>query len=103
MTDYDLYDVLAELGYGLAPRTREHRAEAFSYKHASWLAGLPAPGAATLSALARQFARAGTDGLESPEVCQTPEVARAGGVRALRTLGNPAAILRETKERLFAA
>src|SRR5206468_2250981 len=93
----------AELGCGLAPRTREHRAEAFGYKHAAWLAGLPAPGAATLSALARQFARAGTDGLESPEVFQTPEVARAGGVRALRALGRPADILRETKERLFAA
>ena len=103
MTDYDLYDVLAELGFGAAPRTREHRAEAFAYKHAGWLAGLPAPGAATLSALARQFARAGTDGLESPEVFRTPEVARAGGVRALRALGNPAAILREAKERLFAA
>jgi type I restriction enzyme, R subunit len=103
MAAYDLYDVLAELGYGLAPRTREHRAEAFGYKHAGWLAGLPAPGAATLSALARQFARAGTDGLESPEVFQTPEVARAGGVGALRALGRPADILRETKERLFAA
>lgn len=68
MTDYDLYDVLADLGYGQAPRTREHRAEAFAYKHAGWLAAMPTPGAATLSALARQFARAGTDGLESPEV-----------------------------------
>ena len=103
MTEYDLYDVLAELGYGLAPRTREHRTEAFGYKHAAWLAGLPAAGAATLSALARQFTRAGTDGLESPEVFQTPEVARAGGIRALRALGRPADILRETKERLFAA
>jgi type I restriction enzyme R subunit len=103
MAAYDLYDVLAELGYGLAPRTREHRAEAFGYKHAGWLAGLPAPGAATLSALTRQFAHAGTDGLESPEVFQTPEVARAGGVNALRALGKPADILRETKERLFAA
>ena len=103
MIDYDLYDVLAELGYGQAPRTREHRAEAFGYKHAGWLVGLPAPGAATLSALARQFARAGTDGLESPEVFQTPEVARAEGVSALRTLGRPADILRETKARLFAA
>jgi type I restriction enzyme R subunit len=103
MTDYDLYDVLADLGYGQAPRTREHRAEAFAYKHADWLAGLPAPSAATLGALARQFARAGTDGLESPEVFQTPEVARAGGVGALRILGKPAEILRETKARLFAA
>lgn len=71
---------------------------------ADTLAGLPTPGAATtLSALARQFACAGTDGLESPEVLQTPDVARAGGVRALRALDNPAAILRESKERLFAA
>jgi type I restriction enzyme R subunit len=37
MTDYDLYDVLAELGYGLAPRTRGARADAFTYKHSGWL------------------------------------------------------------------
>src|SRR5207244_3795277 len=37
MGDYDLYDVLAELGYGLDPRTRRNRAEAFNYKHSSWL------------------------------------------------------------------
>jgi hypothetical protein len=36
-------------------------------------------------------------------VFQTPEVARAGDIRALRALGRPADILRETKERLFAA
>jgi len=29
--------------------------------------------------------------------------ARAGGLPALRTLGEPAAVLRQTKERLFAA
>ena len=29
MNDYDLYDVLADLGYGLAPRTRADRAFAF--------------------------------------------------------------------------
>ena len=34
MTDYDLYDVLGELGYGLSPRTCLERAEAFGYKHA---------------------------------------------------------------------
>ena len=101
--DYDLYDVLAELGYGLAPRTRPDRADAFGYKHRPWLAGLPADAAATLQALAAQFARAGTDGLESPEVFRTPEVARAGGLAALKALGRPAEILRETKARLFAA
>ena len=56
MTEYDLYDVLAELGYGLAPRTREGRAEAFLYKHADWLSTLPRGTTATLKALAEQFA-----------------------------------------------
>ncbi|MFB3917093.1 MAG: DEAD/DEAH box helicase family protein [Terriglobales bacterium] len=30
MNDYDLYDVLADIGYGAAPRTRMERAEAFT-------------------------------------------------------------------------
>src|SRR5207244_2500258 len=81
MTDFDLYDVLAELGYGLAPRTRPDRAEAFGYKHADWLSALPPATAATLQALTAQFARTGTDGLESPEVFSLPEVVRAGGER----------------------
>ncbi|MBI3301963.1 MAG: hypothetical protein HYZ72_07785 [Deltaproteobacteria bacterium] len=103
MTDYDLYDVLAELGYGLNPRTRPERADAFTYKHADWLSGLPAETAATLKALAAQFARAGTEGLENPQIFQTPEVVRAGGLAALRAFGKPADVLRETKERMFAA
>ncbi len=103
MTDFDLYDVLAELGYGLAPKRRPERADAFTYKHAAWLSGLPAPTSATLKALAGQFARAGTDGLENPQVFRTPEVVQAGGLNALKALGKPADILRETKERLFAA
>ena len=58
---------------------------------------------ATLKALAGQFARSGTDGLESPQVFDTPDVARAGGLPALKAFGQPADILRQTKERLFAA
>jgi type I restriction enzyme R subunit len=103
MTEYDLYDVLAELGYGLNPRTRSDRSDAFAYKHASWLSALPPEAAATLKALASQFARAGTEGLENPEVFQTPEVVRAGGLTALRAIGKPADVLHETKERMFAA
>ena len=103
MADFDLYDVLAELGYGLDPKTRVARADAFRYKHASWLAGLPAQASATLQALARQFARAGTEELENPGVLSTPDVLAAGGLAALRHLGSPAEILRSTKARLFAA
>jgi type I restriction enzyme R subunit len=103
MDDYDLYDALAELGYGLAPRTRAARADAFEYKHDAWLRGLPEGAAATLRALAAQFAKGGTEGLENVEVFQTPRVRRAGGVKALAVLGRPAEVLRETKVRLFAA
>jgi type I restriction enzyme R subunit len=103
MTAYDLYDVLGELGYGLAPRTRPDRADAFAYKHTDWLASLPPTTAATLKALARQFARAGTESLENPQVFQMPDVTRAGGLAALKVLGEPSDVLRETKQRLFAA
>ena len=103
MADYNLYDVLGDLGYGLAPRTRPDRADAFTYKHAGWLSGLPRRTEATLKALAGQFARGGTDSLESPQVFQMPEVLRAGGLPALKIRGEPGEILLETKERLFAA
>jgi type I restriction enzyme R subunit len=103
MKDFDLYDVLAELGYGLAPHTRVERAGAFTYKHTDWLASLPPVTARTLKALAAQFSQTGTDSLESPYVFQTPEVVKAGGLAALKELGQPAEVLRETKERIFAA
>lgn len=101
MDAYDLYDVLADLGYGLAPRTRRERADAFGDKNAAWLGDLPPQTAATVQALARQFARSGTEGLENPQIFSTPEVARAGGLAALRAVGKPADVLRETKERMF--
>ncbi len=56
MDAYDLYDVLAELGYGLDPRTRQERADAFGYKNKDWLAGMPPATAAAVNAIAAQFA-----------------------------------------------
>jgi type I restriction enzyme, R subunit len=103
MNEYDLYDVMAELGYGMAPRTRQERAAAFAYKHAQWLAGLPGAASATLRALAEQFAVAGTDALENPLVFSTPTIQHAGGIEGLKKLGKPSAVLQETKQRIFAA
>ncbi|MBW4549171.1 MAG: DEAD/DEAH box helicase family protein [Symplocastrum torsivum CPER-KK1] len=103
LEDCDLYDVLAELGYGLNRRTRMERVEAFAYKHVDWLNEMPAPTAATVKALTAQFTRAGTEGLENSKIFQTPEVRKAGGLDALKVLGKPADVLRETKVRLFAA
>lgn len=101
--DYDLYDVLAELGWGMSPRTRHDRMLAFTYNHEEWLNGLPKPAATTIRAIASQFERGGTEGLENPQIFQTPELRTAGGLAALKAAGNPRELLRETKIRMFAA
>ncbi len=103
MTEYDLYDVLGQLGYGLNAKTRDERANAFSYKHADWLKTLPPQTSAALRALADQFARSGVEGLENRHVFQMPEVSKAGGLAALQVLGEPSQVLFETKKRMFAA
>ncbi|MBU0678971.1 MAG: restriction endonuclease subunit R, partial [Verrucomicrobia bacterium] len=101
--EYDLYDVLAELGWGMNPRTRHERTMAFTYKHEDWISALPNKSAATIRAIASQFERGGTDGLENPQIFQTPEVREAGGLAALQMAGNPRDLLIETKTRMFAA
>lgn len=99
----DLFDVLAEIGYGIAPKTRAERVEAFRYKHATWLKSLPERTRQTILAIINQFTRAGTESLENRQIFLTSEVIRAGGIEALKVLGNPADVLREAKVRLFAA
>lgn len=101
--DCDLYDVLAEMGYGLAPRTRNGRADAFLFKHGAWLTDMPEAGQQTVKALARQFAKGGTDELENQNVFATRAVAKAGGVAALREVGEPRQVLEQTKRRMFDA
>jgi type I restriction enzyme R subunit len=56
-----------------------------------------------VKALAAQFARGGTDGLENPHVFQTPEVLKAGGLSALKSFGKPVEVLQQVKERVFVA
>ena len=103
MDSYDLYDVLADLGYGQAPRTRVGRAQAFEYKNRGWLACLPQSAARAILAIASQFERGGTDNLESPHIFATPDLKSAGGLNALRSYAEPAETLSETKRRMFAA
>jgi len=101
--NYDLYDVLAELGWGLYPRTREERVAAFTYKHEQWLNSLPPRARAAILAVAAQFERGGTESLENRLIFRTPEVQAAGGLAALQAAGNPAELLSETKVRMFTA
>lgn len=103
MTDYDLYDVIAGVGYGLNPKTKEDRALAFRYKQNGWLSRLPEKARAAVLAVADQFKHGGTDDLENVYIFQTPEVQAAGGAAALAGTGDAKALIRETKERIFAA
>ena len=103
MGDYDLYDVLADLGFGLSPRTRSDRTLAFTYKHEDWLKGLPQQTAAAIRAIVGQFEKGGTEGLENQMIFKTPEVLAAGGLKALMAGGKPTELLSETKNRMFSA
>jgi type I restriction enzyme R subunit len=103
LEECDLYDVLAELAYQVPHQTRTERVGGFEREQKVWMASLPPTTAATIRAIARQFLKAGTEGLENTQLFQTPEVVQAGGLVALKQAGTPAAVLREMKVRMFAA
>lgn len=100
--DYDLYDILAEIGYGIAPKSRAERVSALQYKHGDWFKSLPKKTTKTLLALAKQFERGGIEELENPYVFNAPEVVKTGGLDSLKVLGEPKDVINETKKRLFA-
>jgi type I restriction enzyme R subunit len=103
MTDYDLFDVIAGVAFGLEPKTKADRALAFRYKQNDWLNRLPEKTRAAVLAVADQFKHGGTEDLENAYIFRTPEVQAAGGAAALAGTGDAAALIRETKERIFAA
>ena len=84
MGDYDLFDVLGAAGYGLDPKSRRARAEAFGYKARTWLDSLPPDASGVLRAVVGQFGSGGTEALESPMIFRLPAVMAAGGLAALK-------------------
>ncbi|HLA48890.1 MAG: hypothetical protein A3I04_07900 [Nitrospinae bacterium RIFCSPLOWO2_02_FULL_39_110] len=46
--------------------------------------------------------RGGTEELENPYIFNAPDVVKAGGLNALKSLGEPKDIINEAKKRLFA-
>ena len=101
--DYDLYDVLADTAYGQAPKTRADRADAFTWKNYDWLSAMPEEASRAVQAIASQFAKGGTENLESPQIFSTPEVRQAGGLDALRGYAEPGEAVAQTKRRMFQA
>ena len=103
MGDYDLFDVLGQLGYDMAPLTRMLRFATFAQQQADWLKAMPPRSARTVEAIAQQFVFEGTDGLENQQLFQVPSIMQAGGMPALKLLGKPLDVLQDMKIRLFAA
>jgi type I restriction enzyme R subunit len=101
MGDYDLFDVLGAAAYGLDPKSRRARAEAFGYKARDWLDSLPPAASGVLRAVVGQFGGGGTEALENPTIFQLPAVIAAGGVAALRSAGDPRGMVTDAKRRMF--
>lgn len=94
----DLFDVLAELGFGLPPKSRPERAAAFSYKHKQWLRSFPDRTSQVLVNMARQFEKNGIEELE------TQHLFSVEGVEFSALLGQaikPEELIQETKVRLL--
>ena len=103
MGDYDLFDVLVQLGHDLAPLTQLSCFATFAQQQADWLKAMPPRSARTVEAIAQQFVFEGTDGLENQQLFQVPTVMQVGGMPALKLLSKPLDVLQELKVRLFAA
>ena len=103
MGEYDLFDVLGAAAYGLDPKSRRARAEAFGYKARNWLESLPPAASGVLRAVVGQFGGGGTEALENPAIFQLPAVIAAGGLVALRAAGDPRGMVTDAKRRVFEA
>ncbi|MDX2049191.1 MAG: DEAD/DEAH box helicase family protein [Chitinophagaceae bacterium] len=99
----DLYDVLAQLGFGTIPKTRGERAAGFTFRNKPWLKAFPDKTQKVLEAIASQFAKGGIEELETKELFDVEEIASNGGVEALSGLSQePTFYIHETKLRLLA-
>ncbi|MFH0875564.1 MAG: DEAD/DEAH box helicase family protein [archaeon] len=104
LDDCDLFDVLANLGFGIITKTRKERVIAFGYKNKDWLMSLPSNSAAVVKALAVQFKDNGIEELESEHIFDVSDIKRAGGVKALAQIGTDLQdVIMEVKKRILAA
>jgi len=101
MDDFDLFDFFGQHGYHARALTRTQRGAQYLDGQAAWFADMPRESATVLRGLGQQFARGGTEAVESAQLWALPEIARAGGLDALRRLGPPAQVMQDAKMRLF--
>ena len=101
MNDYDLYDFFGYHGFKARALKRPERGELFITRNQSWFHGMDSKTATVLKGLGHQFAKGGTEALETPALWEVPEIKLAGGISALRGLGKAIDVIHQAKERLF--
>jgi len=101
MSDFDLYDFFGHHGYHARALKRPERGAHYIDTNTAWFAGMDGQSAIVLRGLGTQFAQGGTEALETPALWDVPEIAKAGGINALRALGSPVQVMQEAKARLF--
>jgi type I restriction enzyme R subunit len=101
MGDFDLYDFFGKYAYHARALKRPERGAEYVTANAAWFAEMDVKSAIVLKGLGMQFAQGGTEALESNALWDVPEIAQAGGINALRVLGNPADVMQDAKARLF--
>ena len=101
MADFDLYDFFGHHGYHARALKRIERGHLYISGNAGWFGGMDDKAAIVLKGLGHQFAQGGTEALETPALWQVPEIKLAGGLAALKKIGQPVAVMHEAKGRLF--
>jgi type I restriction enzyme R subunit len=101
MADFDLYDFFGHHGYHARALRRTERGNLYISGNAGWFGGMAAKAATVLKGLGHQFSQGGTEALETPALWEVPEIKLAGGLVALKKIGQPVAVMHEAKGRLF--
>jgi type I restriction enzyme R subunit len=103
MTDYDTYDLFAHHAYHARALKRPDRKIVYLNSNQPWFDAMDSKAATVLRSLGYQFEIGGTEALETPALWEVPEIKNAGGHEALKVIGKPIEVMRDAKERLFAA
>lgn len=101
MREFDLFDFFGHHGYRARALRQQERGELYIRSNEGWFASMTPNAATVLRCFGNQFSFGGTDALETTALWDVPEIRRAGGMNALRSIGSPAQIMLDAKGRLF--
>ena len=100
----DLFDLFANVGFGIDPKTRKDRVIGFEYKNSDLLNSLPTDAASVIKEIAKQFSKEGIEELENDDIWNVPSVKRAGGYKSVEKFTDDIkSLIVDVKKRILAA